>query len=413
MYKILISFLLSFFLISCKNNFSESGGLFIHDKAEWTYALYMAADNNLERFALKNIGEIKENLGDKKINFIVLLDRANGYDKTEGNWTDTKILELKADTKINDDIVIELGEKDTSDISTLNEFLELATTYYPSNKFALNVWSHGFGVYPECKIYDDARSLIQDYTTGYSDENAFSIITFANAVKKFTETQNKKIDILQFDCCLMQMIEILWQLKDCADFIIGSEAELPGNGSNYATLYKNLADNSTVKNCVYAIIKDFEQKYKNTMVSCTYSVADMDKFRTFTDLFKFFLDEIFNDKNIDFGFIKKNRENVYNYDSNFSEYVDFKSFFSIFETQISKCPQTDDFFSLLMQSYDDFNFVSSITNFYSEKLSGVGINIPYNEELYSYYNQNSDTYLDIYKDTVLGSIVKKIVYSSD
>ena len=48
----------------------------------------MAADNNLERFALKNIKEIKENLGDEKINFIVLLVRANGYDNIAGNCID-------------------------------------------------------------------------------------------------------------------------------------------------------------------------------------------------------------------------------------------------------------------------------------------------------------------------------------
>ena len=46
---------------------------------------------------------IKENLGTQKINFIVLLDRTSGYDKTEGNWTDTKILELHADTELNSD----------------------------------------------------------------------------------------------------------------------------------------------------------------------------------------------------------------------------------------------------------------------------------------------------------------------
>lgn len=103
MYKITVIFLFLISFISCKPGTSETQDLLIHDKTEWTYALYMAADNNLERFALKNIKEIKENLGTQKINFIVLLDRTSGYDKTEGNWTDTKILELHADTELNSD----------------------------------------------------------------------------------------------------------------------------------------------------------------------------------------------------------------------------------------------------------------------------------------------------------------------
>lgn len=67
-------FIISFLFINCKNNTeSFNQDVFtVHEKTEWTYALYMAADNNLERFALKNIKEIKENLGTENINFIVL-----------------------------------------------------------------------------------------------------------------------------------------------------------------------------------------------------------------------------------------------------------------------------------------------------------------------------------------------------
>lgn len=411
MYKILIFLLFLIPFISCKTNSSETKTLFVHDKTEWTYALYMAADNNLERFALKNIKEIKENLGSQKVNFVVLLDRANGYDKTEGNWTDTKILELHSGTELNDDIISELGEKDTADVSTLKEFLEFVEKYYPSEKFALNIWSHGFGVYPDCKINNNSRSLIQDYTTGYSDECSFSIIGFANTLKNCCEIQNKRIDILQFDCCLMQMIEILWQLKNSAEFIIGSQAELPGSGNNYATLYETFTSNLTTEECASKIIDDFKEKYKNTLTSCTYSAADMNKFVEFTNSFEEFCAETANNTSIDFSLIKENREKLYNYDSNFIEYADFLSFISIFESQISKESRLEDFFSKLIKNYNELNINSYASNSYSEKLSGIGINIPYNEQLYSYYNQNADDYLDIYKNTALGSIIEKIVHA--
>lgn len=411
MYKIIVIFLFLISFISCKTSTSETQDLFIHDKTEWTYALYMAADNNLERFALKNIKEIKENLGTQKINFIVLLDRTSGYDKTEGNWTDTKILELHTDTELNDDAISELGERDTSDVSTLNEFLDFVSKYYPSEKFALNIWSHGFGVYPDCKINTSSRSLIQDYTTGYSNECSFSIIDFANTLKKFNESQNKKINILQFDCCLMQMIEILWQLKDSAEFIIGSQAELPGSGSNYTNLYQNFTSNLTTEECVSKIITNFKEKYKNSIVPYTYSAANMNEFIKFSNLFKDFCNEILTSTDIDFSLIKKGREELYNYDSNFIEYVDFLSFISIFESQISKSASNKEICAQLKKEFFKLNIISSISDSYSEKLNGIGINIPYNEQLYSYYNQNSDEYLDIYKTTRLGSIIKEIVYA--
>lgn len=405
--------LIAFFITSCRIDDSKKQELFVHEKTEWTYALYMAADNNLERFALKNIKEIKENLGTKKINFIVLLDRANGYDKTEGNWTDTKILELQANTEINGDIIIELGEKDTSNISTLNEFLDFTSRYYPSEKFALNIWSHGFGVFPDCKIPKDSRSVIQDYTTGYSEDSSISIIELSNALNRFCKNQNKKIEILQFDCCLMQMIEILWQLKDCADFIIGSQTELPGSGSNYSTLYKNLTSSLNTENCASSIIENFYEKYKNTLVSCAYSAVNMNKFESFTNTFNIFFDKIKNDTKTDFSLIKKHRENLYNYDSNLIEYTDLKSFLYIFETENYES-ETKAVLQELIKDYNEIITKSFTNNLYSEKkLSGIGINIPYTEKLYSYYNQNSENYLDIYNSTCLSFIIKKIAQSEN
>lgn len=406
-----IILLTAFFIISCKIDDSKKHELFVHEKTEWTYALYMAADNNLERFALKNIKEIKENLGTKKINFIVLLDRANGYDKTEGNWTDTKILELQADTAINDDIIVELGEKDTSDISTFTEFLDFTSRYYPSEKFALNIWSHGFGVFPDCKIPKSSRSVIQDYTTGYSEENSIAITELSSALKAFCKNQNKKIEILQFDCCLMQMIEILWQLKDCADFIIGSQTELSGNGSNYSTLYKNFTSNLNTEKCASSLIENFSEKYKNTLVSCTYSAVDMNKFESFTNTFNIFFDNIKNNTKTDFSVIKKHRENLYSYDSNFIEYTDFKSFLSIFETETYDS-NTKKALQELMKDYEKIITESFTNNLYSEKkLSGIGINIPYTEKLYSYYNQDAENYLDIYNETCLNFIIEQLSQS--
>ena len=411
MCKILILLLFLIPLLSCKTGEPETQKLFIHGKTEWTYAMYMAADNNLERFALKNIKEIKENLDSQEINFVVLLDRANGYDKTEGNWTDTKILELNSGTEINDDIILELGEKDTTDISTLNEFLEFVTKYYPSEKFALNIWSHGFGVYPDCKIFYESRSLIQDYTTRYSNECAFSIIEFADCLRNFCNIQNKKIDILQFDCCLMQMVEILWQLKDCADFIIGSQAELPGSGSNYTTLCKNLTSNFTTKECAANIVDDFKEKYKNTLVSCSYSAVDMNNFQKFANSFNSFFNNISENTNINFSLLKNNIEKSYKYDSNFIEYIDLINFLSIFKEQLTNNPKEEEVFFQLTESFNEITLSSYSGNSYSEKINGIGINIPYNEKLYSYYNQQADDYLDIYKDTPLIQIIEKIVFA--
>ncbi|MCR5401237.1 MAG: hypothetical protein K6E78_06530 [Treponema sp.] len=406
MRKIIILLFGLLFFIACKNPDTKNTGLFVHDKAKWTYAIYMAADNNLERFALKNIRELKQNLIYDDVNFIVLLDRANGYDKTEKNWTDTKILELHGDTEISDDFVVELGEQDTSNITCLEEFLDFVGRYYPSEYFALNIWSHGFGVYPECKIKTISRSFVQDYASGYSVENAFSILEFSQFLRDFNKL--KKIDILQFDCCLMQMIEILWQLKDCADYIIGSEAELAGAGSNYDRLPDTLKKSQTVRECAVNIVEDFKEKYKNSLISSTFAACDMSKFENFQKDLNHFISDFANDNSVDFAKIKNIREEQFSYNSTYIEYLDFQSFVSLFDYKMSEAENS--LLQTLSKSYSEIILNSFVSNSYTENLTGFGINIPYNEKLWSYYNQKSELYLDIYNETNLGTIITKIVF---
>ena len=57
-----------------------------------TLMIYMAADNDLEPYALQNLGDIKTTTSER-VKTLVLLDRAQGYDETDGNWTDTRLFE--------------------------------------------------------------------------------------------------------------------------------------------------------------------------------------------------------------------------------------------------------------------------------------------------------------------------------
>lgn len=65
-----------------------------------------------------------------------------------------------------------------------------------------------------------------------------------------------------------------------------------------------------------------------------------------------------------------------------------------------------------MKDYEKIITESFTNNLYSEKkLSGIGINIPYTEKLYSYYNQDTENYLDIYNETCLNFIIEQLIQS--
>ena len=58
-----------------------------------TLVVYMAADNDLESYAIQNL-KAMEHADFEKMNVLVLLDRSEGFDETNGNWTDTRLFEL-------------------------------------------------------------------------------------------------------------------------------------------------------------------------------------------------------------------------------------------------------------------------------------------------------------------------------
>lgn len=232
--------LFSFF--SCSINLkTQNYELVVHESVNINYLIYMAADNNLERFAIRNIKSLQEIGSSKNTNIIVLFDRSPGYDKTEDNRIGTDLFFItKNPKKMNDDIIFEFDELDMTDSKNLYNFLKLINEYYPSEHIILNIWSHGRGLYPDGIIQ---RSIIEDYTTGYGALNTMQIYDMALCIKEFEEKTGKYIDIIQFDACDMQMLEIAYQLKDLTEYVVGSETPIPGNGSNYKEIAEYLNQN--------------------------------------------------------------------------------------------------------------------------------------------------------------------------
>ena len=95
-------FIFAFLIFSsCQNGVSKITGSDVTPKppseAELTLVVYMACDNDLESYALQNLKQM-EKTEFSKINVLVLMDRSEGYDETDGNWTDTRLFEVVHDS---------------------------------------------------------------------------------------------------------------------------------------------------------------------------------------------------------------------------------------------------------------------------------------------------------------------------
>lgn len=417
MSKALFFLFLTILITSCAD-YRENNGKeikkkpYVHEQAEWNYIIYMAADNNLERFAIKNLYEIKDRISGDAVNVVVLCDRAAGYDKTEDDWTTTRILELSSRSSLSDDCLLDLGELDTTATGTLSDFLDFCESYYPAKRMILNIWGHGFGMYPDCKIALKARSLISDYATGYTNHDAMDIKEFCSVLESYTKKNNKKIDILQFDCCYMQMFEIFYELSDFVNYVVGSECELPGDGSNYSDFISDICSNANSETEYFAknLVDHFEKKYKETLISCSYSAVNLQEFSDCKNLYNRWIDLLVSCNDEIFYQIKNIIQNHFVYGNTYVEFLDLYDLL----TRISENCRHNEIVSATgeLKEFFDRYIISCFSNLsYENNLHGIGINLPYTSALYDYYKISAvDQPLKIYKESFTGNFINRLCF---
>lgn len=199
---------------------------------DWTIMVYMAADNNLESFGIGDLNEMESVTLPSGVNVSVLLDRAPGYDTSNGNWTDTRVGSVSHDSNTSTigSTLTSIGEKDTGNAATLTSFINQAVAANPANHYGLVVWDHGGGL----------------SGTSWDDSNGNNNLTLAEYSSALKASSVGHFDFLGFDACLQGMVEQAWDLQGLSDVLVASQELEPGDGWEYQTILGALAQNSTM-----------------------------------------------------------------------------------------------------------------------------------------------------------------------
>ncbi len=110
-----------------------------------------------------------------------------------------------------------LGTVSMANIDALTDFITFAADEYPADDYVLILWDHGGGVpvgYGVDENFPD--DMIYDYQLGHG---------IAKTGVHF--------DSIVFDACNMCTLEVGMSLKDVADYMIGAESYVNGNGLAY------------------------------------------------------------------------------------------------------------------------------------------------------------------------------------
>lgn len=198
------------------------------DKGDWTVLIYMAADNDLEAFALRDLEELARVGGGAGVRWLVQLDRAPD-DPGDARYTDAALLGVAAwqgakRLEITPGAAVELedlGEVDMGRPETLRDFLAWGVAEAPAARTAVILWNHG-GAWPAFgwDQTDGGVLSLADIKSGLADGAAAAGLDH--------------VDLLGFDACLMGSVEAMLELASIAEVYVASEETQPGHGWDYA-----------------------------------------------------------------------------------------------------------------------------------------------------------------------------------
>ena len=229
---------------------------------EWTYLVFMNADNNLDPYADEDFSEMMKVGSSQFLNIVTLTDREKGpaalHYVEKGNVVTVK----------------PMGELDMGDYRVMVDFVRWAAENYPAKHYVLSIWNHGSGW--KNKNGAPSKGISYDDSTG----NYITTPQLGTAHREIKKILGKNLDILSMDACLMQMMEVAYEIHDTCDFIVASEELEPGHGYPYDSLLSGLKPGTSAEAFCRHWVPDFMAAYSGGVYGnedCTLSAINCAK----------------------------------------------------------------------------------------------------------------------------------------
>ena len=262
---------------------------------KYTLLVFMAADNNLARYALSNVEQMLNAGSNEYINILVQINTPGS------NVTQRYLIEKGKKTLIQSGGQAPTQKLNSGSPQTLIDSVAWAMKFYPADNLILNLWSHGSGV-QDRKILDsddDNQIIDPDNDQAEGDELRRRGICFDDTYRSYmTNTDikfalheihhkilhGKKIAVIWLEACLMSMIEVTSIFKDHADFVVSSENVEYAPGSSYQLVLSAFAKKApSPREFACHIVDSFNKIYGPTKLNFTQSAIDLSKVKVIED----------------------------------------------------------------------------------------------------------------------------------
>lgn len=231
----------------------------------WTILVFMAGDNDLDEAGVADLLEMKKVGSTSDINVVVQFDRAKGEGRTHR-------LYLTRSRDIRKDVVETLRETNTGAPTTLESFTAWGVVRYPARRYMLVIWNHGAGWSDE-DVYRLAGTPSRAVRAGIAyDDSARDFLSnseLRSALDSAARVTGRPLDVVAFDACLMNMIEVVYQLRHVGGVIIGSQEVEPDTGWPYDDVLLALAERpgTETDDVAKMIVARFASAYRSSDVT--------------------------------------------------------------------------------------------------------------------------------------------------
>lgn len=223
--------------------------------------VYMAADNNLNDYSYDNIrGLMHDALGN--LNGGKLLVYQDAQDSNE-----PQLLEIYQDGgKIKKKSLKSYKDQNSASTDVLATVIDDAFSFYQSDSKGLMLWSHGTSWLP-------ADTRIHTRSFGEDGPNKMEIYELAKVLP------DNFFDFIIFDACLMSSVEVCYELRTNAKYIVSSPTEIFAEGFPYHLIVGDLFSSKDLESSLKSICDTYYSYYLNHKES-VYRFANISLIKT-------------------------------------------------------------------------------------------------------------------------------------
>lgn len=259
-----------------------NGRRFMQSKKPWTIMVYIAADNNLANFGVDSLKQMKTFGGDA-VNIVAEFDpgplqqtKRYVFDGLTSTFSSIRNNQVGVGPAVN-----------PGDADNVESFMDWSYANFPAEHYYLGVWGHGGGVtndfprdetfvkrhnllslngvkgtvdgggkgtvdgggkrigfFAPTKIFseDASTDAFVDRPTNYFKNTAMKTV-LAHAKRNLKQ----KIDVVGMDICNMNMIEVAYELRGVADYLVASQDSVPDASWPYDRLLNELLANPAIQ----------------------------------------------------------------------------------------------------------------------------------------------------------------------